>query len=48
MIAETRNVFACLVHESQACTVDLVRELRCLAPASAIILYNGDRSSSRR
>jgi hypothetical protein len=36
-----RNVFACLVHESQECVVDLVRNLRCLDPESAILLYNG-------
>lgn len=36
-----RNVFACLVHESQECVVDLVRNLRYLDPASEILLYNG-------
>ena len=36
-----RNVYACLVHESQECVVDLVRNLRCLDPQSAILLYNG-------
>jgi hypothetical protein len=36
-----RNVFACLVHESQECVVDLVRNLRHLDPDSAILLYNG-------
>lgn len=36
-----RNVYACLVHESQECVVDLVRNLRCLDPGSAILLYNG-------
>jgi len=29
-----RNVYACLVHESQECVVDLVRNLRCLDPDS--------------
>jgi hypothetical protein len=38
-----RNVFACLVHESQECVVDLVRNLRHLDPDSAILLYNGGR-----
>lgn len=36
-----RNVFACLVHESQECVIDLVHNLRVLDPASAILLYNG-------
>jgi Glycosyl transferase family 2/Methyltransferase domain len=36
-----RNVFACLVHESQECVVDLVRNLRYHEPDSAILLYNG-------
>lgn len=35
------NVFACLVHESQECVVDLVRNLRALDPDSAVLLYNG-------
>src|ERR1041384_798158 len=36
-----RNVFACLVHESQECVVDLVRNLRYHDPDSTILLYNG-------
>jgi hypothetical protein len=36
-----RNIFACLVHESEECVVDLVRNLRALDPASAVLLYNG-------
>lgn len=36
-----RNVFACLVHESQECVVDLVRNLRYHDPDSLILLYNG-------
>jgi hypothetical protein len=39
--ASIRNVYACLVHESQECVVDLVRNLRGLDPQSAILLYNG-------
>jgi len=35
------NVFACLVHERPECVLDLVRNLRCLDPESAILLYNG-------
>jgi hypothetical protein len=35
------NVFACLVHERPECVLDLVRNLRCLDPQSAILLYNG-------
>jgi hypothetical protein len=38
-----RNVFACLVHESQPCVVDLVRNLRYLDPSSAVLLYDGGR-----
>lgn len=36
-----RNIFACLVHESPECVVDLVRNLHFLDPASVILLYNG-------
>ena len=36
-----RNVYACLVHESQECVVDLVRNLRRLDPESHVLLYNG-------
>lgn len=36
-----RNVFACLVHENPECVVDLVRNLRCLDPASIVLLYDG-------
>jgi predicted O-methyltransferase YrrM len=38
-----RNIFACLVHESPDCVIDLVRNLRALDPASLILLYNGGR-----
>jgi predicted O-methyltransferase YrrM len=38
-----RNVFACLVHESQECVIDLVRNLRYLDPDSVTLLYNGGR-----
>ena len=40
-MSEFRNIFACLVHENQACVVDLVRNLRCLDPSSVVLLYNG-------
>ena len=36
-----RNVFACLVHERPECVMDLLRNLRRLDPASAILVYNG-------
>lgn len=36
-----RNVFACLVHESRECVIDLVRNLRFVDPSSHILLYNG-------
>lgn len=41
-----RNIYACLVHESQECVIDLVRNLRCLDPDSSVLLYNG--GSDRR
>ncbi|MBZ4417831.1 glycosyltransferase [Myxococcus sp. RHSTA-1-4] len=36
-----RNTFACLVHESRECVIDLVRNLHHLDPDSRILLYNG-------
>ena len=39
--SQRRNVFACLVHESWECVIDLVRNLRFLDPSSTILLYNG-------
>ena|GEM_PF-556169 len=41
-----RNVFACLVHESEECVVDLVRNLRYHDPDSAILLYNGGQNQA--
>ncbi len=41
-----RNVFACLEHESPECVLDLVRNLRCLDPASEILLFNGGSDPS--
>ncbi|QRK06071.1 glycosyltransferase [Archangium violaceum] len=35
------NIFACLVHESRECVIDLVRNLHHLDPDSRILLYNG-------
>jgi len=40
-MATIRNIFACLVHESAECVIDLVRNLHFLDPASVILLYNG-------
>jgi glycosyltransferase involved in cell wall biosynthesis len=40
-VRPARNIFACLVHESRECVLDLVRNLRCLDPDSVILLYNG-------
>jgi hypothetical protein len=40
-----RNVFACLVHESRECVIDLVRNLHHLDPDSRILLYNGGREA---
>jgi glycosyltransferase involved in cell wall biosynthesis/predicted O-methyltransferase YrrM len=43
--APVRNVYACLVHESAECVVDLVRNLRYHDPESAVLLYNGGRDT---
>jgi hypothetical protein len=40
-VAPLRNVFACLVHESPECVIDLVSNLRRLDPCSRILLYDG-------
>ena len=40
-----QNIFACLVHESQECVIDLVRNLRYMDPSSRILLYNGGKHS---
>jgi hypothetical protein len=40
-MAAIRNIFACLVHESIDCVMDLVRNLHSLDPTSRILLYNG-------
>jgi len=40
-MSRIRNIFACLVHENQACIIDLVRNLRALDPDSNLLLYNG-------
>jgi hypothetical protein len=40
-VFSVKNVFACLVHESEACVIDLVRNLRYQDPDSVILLYNG-------
>jgi predicted O-methyltransferase YrrM len=36
-----RNMFACSVHESHECIIDLVRNLQALDSTSAVLLYNG-------
>jgi predicted O-methyltransferase YrrM len=38
---QLRNVYACLVHESSECVLDLVRNLRYLDRDSRIVLYDG-------
>lgn len=40
-----RNIFACLVHESQECIVDLVRNLRYHDSSSVILLYDGGKDN---
>src|SRR4029079_18168338 len=36
-----KNIYACLVHESKECIIDLVRNLHYQDPDSIILLYNG-------
>ncbi|MEO8414753.1 MAG: glycosyltransferase [Ginsengibacter sp.] len=40
-IEPIKNIYACLVHESVECIIDLVRNLHYHDPASIILLYNG-------
>jgi len=40
-MAPLRNIFACLVHESPECVIDLVHNLHALDPSSVVLLYNG-------
>jgi len=40
-VTQTKNIYACLVHEDEDCVIDLVRNLNYHDPASRIILYNG-------
>jgi hypothetical protein len=44
-LSSIRNIFACLVHESPECVIDLVRNLHYLDPSSLILLYNGGKNS---
>jgi hypothetical protein len=43
-MSSIRNIFACLVHESPECVIDLVRNLHFVDPSSVILLYNGGRT----
>lgn len=36
-----KNIYACLVHDSEECIIDLVRNLHYHDPSSTILLYNG-------
>lgn len=40
------NIFACLVHEKPDVVWDLVCNLRCLDPASSVLLYNNSGDPS--
>lgn len=40
-----KNVFSCLVHEEPDVIWDLVCNLRCLDPASSVLLYNSGSAS---
>lgn len=44
MMKCVRNIFACLIHESPECVIDLVRNLNYLDPSSLILLYNGGKN----
>lgn len=41
-----QNVFACLVHESFECILDLLQNLRYFDPQSRILLYNGGEDTN--
>lgn len=41
-----KNLFACLVHEKPDVILDMVRNLRCLDPASCILLYDNSSGAS--
>ena len=41
-----KNLFACLVHEKPEVIWDLVCNLRCLDPASSVLLYNNSSDAS--
>ena len=43
-MTKIRNIFACLVHETPECVIDLVRNLHALDPSSLILLYNGGKN----
>ena len=40
-VKKIRNIYACLVHESLDCVIDLVRNLHYSDPASSILLFDG-------
>ena len=40
-VKQIRNIYACLVHESLDCVIDLVRNLHYNDPASTIMLFDG-------
>ncbi len=40
-----KNMYACLVHESEDCVIDLVRNLHYHDPDSIILLYDGSKKS---
>jgi hypothetical protein len=43
-MAPIRNIFACLLHESPECIIDMVRNLHFLDSSSVILLYNGGKT----
>lgn len=46
LYTKLQNVYACLVHESEDCIIDLVRNLHYLDPDAAILLYNGGQQTA--
>src|SRR5205807_4234403 len=45
IMMKNRNIFACLVHESPDCVIDLVRNVHSQDPSSTILLYNGSTNA---
>lgn len=44
--SEVKNIYACLVHESEECIRDMVHNLHYNDPSSIILLYNGSNNNN--